>query len=69
MTTTNVAPDLRAVKARQQTAWATGDYGVVGTTLTLVGEMLCEAVDLQAGQRVLDVATGNGCTALAAARR
>jgi ubiquinone/menaquinone biosynthesis C-methylase UbiE len=61
--------DLNAVKARQQATWATGDYGVIGTTLVIVGEQLCEAVDLRAGQRVLDVATGHGITALAAARR
>jgi SAM-dependent methyltransferase len=61
--------DLKSVKARQQAAWAAGDYAVVGTTLVLVGEQLCEAVDLRAGQRVLDLATGNGVTALAAARR
>jgi SAM-dependent methyltransferase len=62
-------PDLPAVKARQQAAWSAGDYAVVGTTLQIVGESLCEAVDLQAGQRVLDVAAGNGNASLAAARR
>jgi SAM-dependent methyltransferase len=62
-------PDLAAVKARQRTAWATGDYAVVGTTLQIVGERLCEAVDLRAGERVLDVAAGNGNATLAAARR
>jgi SAM-dependent methyltransferase len=69
--TTLVQPsvDLKSVKARQQAAWASGDYAVVGTTLVIVGEQLCEAVDLRAGQRVLDVATGHGITALAAARR
>lgn len=69
--TTLVPPsvNLKTVKARQQAAWASGDYAVVGTTLVIVGEQLCEAVDLRAGQRVLDVATGNGITALAAARR
>jgi SAM-dependent methyltransferase len=61
--------DLKSVKARQQAAWAAGDYAVIGTTLVLVGELLCEAVDLRAGQRVLDVATGHGIAALAAARR
>jgi ubiquinone/menaquinone biosynthesis C-methylase UbiE len=61
--------DLESVKARQQAAWASGDYAVVGTTLVIVGEQLCEAVDLRAGQRVLDIATGNGIAALAAARR
>lgn len=62
-------PDLAAVKARQQAIWSSGDYGVVGSRLQLVGELLCEAVDLRAGERVLDVATGNGNAALAAARR
>jgi ubiquinone/menaquinone biosynthesis C-methylase UbiE len=62
-------PDLSAVKQRQQAAWASGDYAVVGSTLQIVGEMLCEAVDLRSGQRVLDVAAGNGNATLAAARR
>ena len=61
-------PDLAAVKARQQATWASGDYAVVGTTLQIVGETLCEAVDLRSGQRVLDVAAGNGNATLAAAR-
>jgi len=63
------AVDLKAVKARQQGAWSSGDYAVVGTTLQIVGEELCEALDLRAGQRVLDVAAGNGNVSLAAARR
>lgn len=62
-------PDLVALKARQQGAWASGDYAVVGTTLQIVGETLCEALDLRAGERVLDVAAGNGNATLAAARR
>jgi ubiquinone/menaquinone biosynthesis C-methylase UbiE len=57
------------VKTRQQGAWASGDYAVVGTTLQIVGEALCEALDLRSGQRVLDVAAGNGNMTLAAARR
>ena len=61
--------DLDAVKARQRGAWAAGDYAVVGTTLQIVGEELCEALDIRAGQRVLDVAAGNGNASLAAARR
>ncbi|MEY4547922.1 MAG: hypothetical protein RL685_4117 [Pseudomonadota bacterium] len=61
--------DVSAVKARQKVAWSTGDYAVIGTTLQLVGEQLCEAVDLRAGERVLDVAAGNGNASLAAARR
>jgi SAM-dependent methyltransferase len=62
-------PDLRAIKTRQQAAWSSGDYAVVGTTLQIVGETLCEALDLRAGDKVLDVAAGNGNAALAAARR
>jgi ubiquinone/menaquinone biosynthesis C-methylase UbiE len=61
--------DLAAIKARQQVAWGSGDYAIVGTTLQIVGETLCEAVDLRSGQRVLDVAAGNGNATLAAARR
>jgi len=63
------AVDLAAVKTRQQAAWSTGNYAVVGTTLQIVGENLCEALDLRAGSRVLDVAAGNGNATLAAARR
>jgi ubiquinone/menaquinone biosynthesis C-methylase UbiE len=63
------APDLQAVKLRQHGAWSSGDYAIVGTTLQIVGEELCEAVDLRAGQSVLDVAAGNGNASLAAARR
>ncbi|MBW8834138.1 MAG: class I SAM-dependent methyltransferase, partial [Burkholderia sp.] len=61
--------DFAAVKIRQQAAWSTGNYAVVGTTLQIVGEALCEALDLRAGSRVLDVAAGNGNATLAAARR
>jgi ubiquinone/menaquinone biosynthesis C-methylase UbiE len=68
-TTAPAAPDLAAVKTRQQAMWASGDFAVIGTTLQIVGEMLCEAVDLRAGERVLDVAAGNGNATLAAARR
>ena len=57
------------MKARQQIAWSTGNYAVVGTTLQIVGEQLCEALDVRSGARVLDVAAGNGNATLAAARR
>src|SRR5437868_10400283 len=66
---TQAAADLDAIKARQKAAWSSGDYAVVGTTLQIVGEELCEALDLKAGTRVLDVAAGNGMVSLAAARR
>jgi ubiquinone/menaquinone biosynthesis C-methylase UbiE len=62
-------PDLLAVKSRQRAAWSAGNYAVIGTTLQIVGETLCEAADIRAGERVLDVAAGNGNAALAAARR
>jgi SAM-dependent methyltransferase len=61
--------DLATLKTRQHAAWSSGDYAIVGTTLQIVGEQLCEALDLRAGQRVLDVAAGNGNVSLAAARR
>jgi ubiquinone/menaquinone biosynthesis C-methylase UbiE len=63
------APDYAAIKIRQKATWGSGDYAVVGTTLQIVGESLCEAMDLRSGQRVLDVAAGNGNVTLAAARR
>ena len=64
-----VTIDLDAIKARQHAAWGAGDYAAVGTNLQIVGEKLCEAVDLRSNQRVLDVAAGNGNATLAAARR
>lgn len=73
MTATSIAapaqPDLEALKVRQHGAWSSGDYSVVGTTLQIVGEELCEALDIAAGHKVLDVAAGNGNATLAAARR
>ena len=66
---TSSSTDLSAVKSRQQTTWASGDYAVIGVTLQLVGEQLAEACDLRCDERVLDVAAGNGNATLAAARR
>jgi ubiquinone/menaquinone biosynthesis C-methylase UbiE len=68
-TVTPATVDLAAVKSRQQAAWGSGDYAMIGTTLQIVGETLCEAIDLRSNQRVLDVAAGNGNATLAAARR
>lgn len=65
----NAPTDLVALKGRQQIAWASGDYAVIGTTLQFVGERLAEACDLRWDERVLDVAAGNGNATLAAARR
>jgi len=69
MATTVQTPDLAAIKGRQQITWASGNDARIGNTLVIMGELLCEAADLRAGQRVLDVATGSGNTALSAARR
>jgi SAM-dependent methyltransferase len=69
LSTQTPSVDLAAVKARQQIAWSAGNYAVVGTTLQIVGESLCEALDLRSGAHVLDVAAGNGNATLAAARR
>jgi SAM-dependent methyltransferase len=66
---TAASVDLGALKTKQQAMWASGDFSVIGTTLQIVGESLCEAADVEAGSRVLDVACGNGNAALAAARR
>src|SRR5436305_2873114 len=67
--TPSLVPDFAAVKSRQQTAWASGDFSVVASRMVFQAEHLCEAADLQAGWRVLDVATGSGNAAIAAARR
>jgi SAM-dependent methyltransferase len=61
--------DIVTIKQRQQATWASGDYAAIGSRFPLIAELLCEAVDLRAGERVLDVACGNGNAALAAARR
>lgn len=62
-------PDYAAIKGRQQAAWASGDFAIIGVTLQIVGETLAEAADIRAGETVLDVAAGNGNATLAAARR
>lgn len=69
MSTTLTLDALEAVKAKQQATWASGNYATIGTTLQIMGERLCEAVDVMAGWKVLDVAAGNGNASLAAARR
>jgi ubiquinone/menaquinone biosynthesis C-methylase UbiE len=61
--------DLGALKTKQHAAWSSGNYAIVGSTLQIVGEQLCEALDLKSGSKVLDVAAGNGMASLAAARR
>jgi ubiquinone/menaquinone biosynthesis C-methylase UbiE len=66
---TDTIRDLAELKTRQHAAWSSGDYAIVGTTLQIVGEELCEALDIRPGQKVLDVAAGNGNATLAAARR
>ena len=68
-TTPALPPDFEAIKAKQQATWSSGDFAIIGTTLQIVGETLCEAVDVRANERVLDVAAGNGNATLAAAHR
>lgn len=68
-TTPDQTPDLTVIKGRQQQTWASGDFDRVAVTIPIVGELLCEAVAVRPGQKVLDVATGSGNTAIAAARR
>jgi ubiquinone/menaquinone biosynthesis C-methylase UbiE len=63
------APDLAAIKQRQQATWSSGDYHMIGTQIQIVSELLIEALDVHSTERVLDVATGSGNAALAAARR
>src|SRR3954449_7326528 len=67
-TIATTTPDLAAVKERQQQAWASGDFSVVASRIVLTAEQLCDSADLRAGWRVLDVATGSGNAAIAAAR-
>lgn len=69
MSVTTLPPDYTAIKQRQQAVWSAGDYAMIGTTLQIVGERLCEALDMRAGSAVLDVAAGNGNATLAAAHR
>jgi ubiquinone/menaquinone biosynthesis C-methylase UbiE len=67
--TPSAAPDYAVIKQRQQAMWGSGDFAVIGVTLQIVGELLAESVDIRAGERVLDVAAGNGNATLAAAHR
>src|SRR5437764_2803025 len=68
MTSTRTVSGLAQVKERQQQMWASGDFHAVATLIQPVADVLCDAVDLQAGWRALDVACGSGNAALAAAR-
>ena len=69
MTVMTAAPDLAAIKQRQQATWSSGDYHMIGTQILIVSELMIEALDVHSTERVLDVATGSGNAALAAARR
>ena len=69
MNTQPQVPYLAEIKERQQRAWASGDYSVLGAAFVIISELLCEAVDLRPGQRVLDVATGTGDLAIELSRR
>jgi ubiquinone/menaquinone biosynthesis C-methylase UbiE len=66
---TSTSPDFAAIKAKQQATWSSGDYASVAATIHYMSELLCEAIELRAGEHLLDVATGSGNAAIAAARR
>ena len=61
--------DFAAVTGRQQKGWSRGDYGRIGSLRSWMGESLVRQLDVHAGDRVLDVAAGNGNASLPAARR
>src|SRR5215204_1626518 len=69
MSTQTQVPDSNALKERQVKIWTAGEYARIGNPIAIMGELLCEAVDLHSGDDVLDVATGSGNTAISAARR
>ena len=69
MSTQPQVPDSNALKERQVKIWTAGEYARIGNPIAIMGELLCEAVDLHSGDDVLDVATGSGNTAISAARR
>ena len=67
-TVKDAGPDLAAVKQKQQQTWASGDFAVIASRMALISERLVDHADLHSGWRVLDVATGSGNAAIAAAR-
>lgn len=69
MTTQEQAPGMSVIKERMHKIWTSGDYAKIGNPIAIMGELLCEVVDLRSGDKVLDVATGSGNTAISAARR
>ena len=62
-------PNYEAIKEKQNAAWGSGNYALIGSTLQLTGEELAERMNLPAGSKVLDVAAGNGNATMAFARR
>jgi ubiquinone/menaquinone biosynthesis C-methylase UbiE len=69
VTAQDQGPSASAIKERQVKIWTAGEYARIGNPIAIMGELLCEAVDLRSGDKVLDVATGSGNTAISAARR
>jgi ubiquinone/menaquinone biosynthesis C-methylase UbiE len=70
-TATNKAAEAdRALKARHRAIWASGDYPAVATAVIPdLGTILVEALGVNAGDRVLDIAAGSGNAAIPAALR
>lgn len=67
--TSTPTPDFTAIKGRQQKTWGSGDYHQIAAIIVPIAERLCDIIDLRADEQVLDVATGSGNAAIAAARR
>jgi ubiquinone/menaquinone biosynthesis C-methylase UbiE len=67
--TSTQTPDYAAIKNRQRLVWGSGDFHVIASLIVPISERLCDSVELRPGERVLDLATGSGNTAIAAARR
>lgn len=65
---TNLSPDLQTLKSRLKANWMAGDYGHFAQYLEPGALEVFERLNIQPGERVLDVACGAGQLSLPAAR-
>lgn len=65
----NDSPDFSAVTQVQQGIWSKGDFSVIANLVYFPSERLAETLRILPGEHVLDVASGSGNAAIAAARR